>query len=257
MIAFLYSLSNVTLTILFCSVVALVFTAAPLLRARLFGDVSEAKAEIARTIMTAVTGFTGVVLAFSLVQAQGHLRDVEKNVEIEATQLRQLDRLLANYGGADVVPIRNLVRDYAWSIVSDEWPKLSEHSYSERTSELFRTLTESVLTLQPTSPRANAIYNDMVRTVDQLAESRQGRLGATDLGLPPIFWEVIGILMALLVVFAAFFERQRALSLGGLGVGLALLITLVFFFDQPFLGHAQATPEPIVKTLRVMHDRVS
>jgi len=120
MVAFLYSLSGLTLTILFCSIVALVFTGAPLLRAWLFGDVSEARAEIARTVMTAVTGFTGVVLAFSLVQAQGNLREVEKNVGIEAAQLRQLDRLLANYGDANLAPIRDLVRDYVRSVVLDE-----------------------------------------------------------------------------------------------------------------------------------------
>jgi hypothetical protein len=63
--------------------------------------------------------------------------------------------------------------------------------------------------------------------------------------------------MALLVGFAAFVEPQRGrvLSLGGLGAGLALLITLVFIFDQPFLGNVSATPEPIVRALQIMHAR--
>ena len=42
MIAFLYSLSDLSVAILFGSGVALVFAIAPLLRVRLFGHVSEA-----------------------------------------------------------------------------------------------------------------------------------------------------------------------------------------------------------------------
>ena len=41
MVVFLYSLSDLNLTILFTAVAALAFTAAPLLRVRLFGHVSE------------------------------------------------------------------------------------------------------------------------------------------------------------------------------------------------------------------------
>ena len=88
------------------------------------------------------------------------------------------------------------------------------------------------------------IYSDLVRIADQLAESRQERLEATDLGLPPIFWGAIGFLMVLLVIYAAFVEPRRAISLGGVGAGLALLISLVFIFDQPFLGQVSATPAP-------------
>jgi hypothetical protein len=256
MIAFLYSLSDLSVAAVFCSVTALIFAGAPLLRARLF-EVSEARSEIARTTMTAITGFTGVVLAFSLAQAQGNLRDVQKSVDIEATQLDQLDRLLASYGDANVAAIRDTVRVYIESVVADEWPKLSEHSRSEHTGELFRTLTQQILAIQPVSGRGSVIYGDLVRTVDLLAASREDRLDATDLGLPSIFWEAIGVLMALLVAFAAFAERERALALGGLGAGLALLLTLVFIFDQPFLGHMSATPEPMTKALHVMVDWAS
>ena len=127
MIAFLYSLSDLAVAILFGSGVALLFAVAPLLRVRLLGHVSEANSEIARTTMTTITGFTGVVLAFSLVQAQGNLRSVEKTVANEALQLNQMDRLLTDYGDTKLAAIREAVRAYAESVVADEWPQLSEH----------------------------------------------------------------------------------------------------------------------------------
>jgi hypothetical protein len=170
-----------------------------------------------------------------------------------------MDRLLIGYGNAKVAAIRETVHAYGESIVTDEWPKLSENSSSQRTADLFHTLSQAILAIQPTPGRENVIYSDLVKITDQLAESRENRLAETDLGLPPIFWQVIVFLMVLLVGFAAFVEphRGRAMSLGGLGIGLALLITLVFIFDQPFLGDVSVTPDPIKKVLHVMRARTS
>jgi hypothetical protein len=255
MIAFLYSLPDLGVAILFGVALALVFAMAPMLRLRLFGHVSDANSEIARTTITAITGFTGLVLAFSLVQAQGNLRIVQQTVSAEAMQLEQMDRLLAHYGDAKVAAIREAVLAYAESIVADEWPMLSEHSSSQRTADLFGALSRRILDIQPTPGRENVIYADLVKIADQLAESREDRVNATDLGLPPVFWEAIAFLTVLLAAFAAFVEprRARAMSLGGLGAALALLIALVFIFDQPFLGDVSVTPGPIVRALTAMH----
>jgi hypothetical protein len=249
MISFLYNLPDLDVAILLGFLVALAFVAAPLLRARLFGHVSEANAEIARTTMTTITGFTGVVLAFSLVQAQGNLRNTEKTVASEALQLNQMDRLLTSYGDAKVAAIREAVHAYAESVVADEWPKLSEHGSSQRTADLLHTLSKLILAIQPTPGRENVIYADLVKITDQLVESREDRLTAADLGLPPIFWEVIAFLLVLLVGFAAFVEPQRgrAISLGGLGIGLALLINLGLHLRSALpwghVGHAGANRE--------------
>jgi hypothetical protein len=259
MIAFLYSLPDLGVAILFGCTAAALFVAAPLLRLAVFGPVSDANSEIARATLVTITGFTGAVLAFSLVQAQGNLRSVEKTVSSEATQLNQLDRLLIRYGDPKVAAIREPLRIYAESLVKDEWPELTRHSSSQRSAELFGALSQSILAVQPSPGRESVIFADMVKITDQLAESRQDRLNETDLGLPPIFWEVIGSLMLLLVGFAAFVEPQRGrtMSLGGLGAGLALLVTLVFIFDQPFLGTVSVTPDAIIKAIAEMRARIS
>ena len=257
MIVFLYSLSDLSVAIAFGSIFALVFIATPLIRARLFGPVNMASSENARATVTAITGFTGALLAFSLVQAQGNLRSVEKTVASEAMQINQLDRLLMSYGDVTVGSFRETVRAYVESIVSEEWPKLSQHGSSRRTADLFRALALEILTIRPASARETVIYGDLVKIVDQLAESRQERLTATDLALPPIYWQVIGSLVVLIVAFSAFVEPHRAISLGGLGAGLALLIALVFIFDQPFLGDVSVTPAALVHVLQVMDARTS
>lgn len=209
MITFLYSLSDLAIAALFSLMVALVFMASPLLRHKLFGEVSDSVSDFVRATMTPITGFTGVVLAFSLVQAQGNLRNVQKTVNMEALQLNQLDRLAISYG-PDLTAVRQTARDYAQSVVSDEWPRLGKHSYSPRATELFRMLSQWVLSIQPTVARENVIYGDLVRMTDQLAESREERLASSNVALPPIFWEVIGSLTILLIIFAGFVNARHA-----------------------------------------------
>jgi len=259
MIAFLYSLPDLGLAALFTPVIALGFVVAPLMRCCLFGQVSKAHSEIVRTTMMTVTGFTGLVLAFSLVQAQGNLRLAQQTVTGEALQLNQMDRLLVRYGNDQVSAIRKAVDVYGESIVVDEWPRLSKHDSSQRTATLFRALSQQIVAIEPAPGRETVIYAELVKLTEQLASSRDDRLTATDLALPPIFWEVIGLMTVLLTGFAAFTEPTPGNigALGGLGAGLGLLITLVFIFDQPFLGYASVTPEPIAKALVVMQARTN
>ena len=255
MITFLYSLSDLAIAGLFSLMVALVFMTSPLLRHKLFGEVSDSVSDFARATMTPITGFTGVVLAFSLVQAQGNLRSVQKTVNMEALQLNQLDRLAISYG-PDLTAVRQTARDYAQSVVSDEWPRLRQHSYSPR-DRSYSACSQRVLSIQPTVARENIIYGDLVRMTDQLAESREERLASSDLALPPIFWDVIGSLTILLIIFAGFVNARHAMSLGGLGAGVALLISLVFIFDQPFLGDLSVKPTAIVNVIQIMNARAS
>src|ERR1700761_6495110 len=117
MVVLLYRLSDIGIVALFGSIIATTFVTAPLLRHRLIGDVNDSISDVVRASMTPIIGFTGVVLAFSLVQAQGNLRNTQTTVALEAEQLDQLDRLLANYG-TDLSAVRQSARDYVQSVIS-------------------------------------------------------------------------------------------------------------------------------------------
>ena len=56
----------------------------------------------------------------------GRSGSIERMWRAEAMQLDQMDRLLTSYGDANVAATREALHAYAQSIVSDEWPKLSE-----------------------------------------------------------------------------------------------------------------------------------
>lgn len=264
----LYSLPDVGIALLFGTVGACLLAGLPFLREKLLriqvpgGDESE----FANKALNGVIGFTGVVLAFSLVQAHNNLRNLEAQVGTEAHNLAQLDRLLVRYGDPELFSstsyatdaMRVSLREYADSIVRDEWPELSKGRPSERTRALFRPISRGILAINPPPGRQSLIYAEMLKKADEIAADRKARVvAATKLELPWIFWETIVALLVVLLLLAALSEATfvRAVALGGQGFGLALLVALVFIYDEPFKGQSSVSPEPIVTVVAEMQTR--
>src|SRR5258708_7724337 len=257
----LYNLPDIGIALLFGIVGACLLAGVPFLREKLLriqvpGDHSEA----AHNALGVVIGFTGVVLAFSLVEAHGNLRNLEAQVGTEGHNLAQMDRLILRYGDPANDAIRASLRDYANSIVTDEWPELRKGRQSERTTALFQPISRNILAIDPTPGRQSLIYAEMLKKVDEIAADRKARVvAATKLELPSIFWEAIIALLVIVLLLAAFSESTfgRAGALAGQGFGLALLVALVFIFDGPFKGQTTVSPEPIVKIVAEMQARSS
>jgi hypothetical protein len=247
----LYNLSNIGIALLFGVVGATLLAGVPFLREKLLRIQLQADhSEAAGNALAVVIGFTGAVLAFSLVQAQLNLRNLETQVGTEAHNLAQMDRLLLAYGDPENGAVRAALRDYANSIVTDEWPELRKGKPSERTTSLFSALSRSITAIEPMQRRESAIYGEMLTKIDALAAAREARsVAAATIRLPSIFWETIAFLLVILLLLATFSEATfgRAVALAGEGFGLALLVALVFIFDQPFKGQTSISPHPIVK----------
>ena len=89
MINWLYTLPNVGIAMLFGFVGAVSFAATPFLREKLWRNKMRSDhSDAASSAFSVVIGFTGLVLAFSLIQAQGNLRNAEMQVSAEAHDLR-------------------------------------------------------------------------------------------------------------------------------------------------------------------------
>jgi hypothetical protein len=125
---------------------------------------------------------------------------------------------------------------------------------------LFRPISRSILAIDPTPGRQSLIYAEMLKKVDEIGADRKARVvAATKLELPSIFWEAIIALLVIVLLLAAFSESTfgRAVALGGQGFGLALLVALVFIWDEPFKGQTSVSPDPIIKVIAEMQARTS
>jgi hypothetical protein len=253
----LYSLGEIGVIALFGAVTAACFVAAPYMGRKLGWTVpNKDRADyIIRAQATLIT-VTGMVLAFSLVQAQGSLRRTEELVVKEASTLNILDRLLVRYGdqGAELRP---LLRAYTTSIIEDEWPALRHGQRSTATSVKLTPLSRTVFQLDPQTARQVTIYGEMIKSIDEMADEREQRVSAANLRLHAEFWLVAFLLGLILVALSTVIEAvaHHTVSIAAQGLALALLAALVFCSDRPFKGNISVAPTPIVKVLAIMKAR--
>jgi hypothetical protein len=258
----LYKLPNSFIVLLFGVIGAALFLGVLFLRVKLWRiQVQSDDAKAAHDALTVVIGFVGLILAFSLVQEQSNVRNLEQQVGTEANNLDQLDRLIVRFGTPGDETLRISLREYANSIVKDEWLDLRKGRGSGRTTRQFRELSQDIYAIDPTPGRQSLIYGEMLKKVDELTLARESRLvAAANIRLAPIFWETILFLLLILLVLVSFsevtFSRGGALALACQGFAVTLLVALVFIFDRPF-KRGTLSPKPIIKAIAEMQNRSS
>jgi hypothetical protein len=218
------------------------------------------KDALALNIHNSVSTLLALIVAFSLVQAVSTYRQAEHIIRQEAVRINNLDRLLTRYGSPEATdPVRMALKEYAQSIVVDEWPEMDEGHHSAKTEALFKPVSKGVIEMKPSNPREISIYNEMLKLSDSLADSRNDRLDAAEFAIPNIFWLIIILMLFLKTVLSAFAERTMAadIVIGAQMVCFAALLCLTFSFDEPLKGDAGLKPLPIIDVIEIINKRTS
>jgi hypothetical protein len=253
MIAWLYTIPEILLEALAAALLAVLMTALPRIVRRVRSlAAGEAHTDFVLRIQGTLFTMTSLVLAFTLVQAEGNFRRVDALVSAEASQIDRLDRLLARYGDATASAIREHLRAYTRSIIDDDWPAMMRGGESETARQAFAPVSRGVLALNPLPGRQTEIYTEMLRTFDAVAESRDARVNAVSITLPTAYWIIVLFSAAMLMFVSSTMEvsRSRAIVLACQMAVLGGLIGFVFITDQPFLGQTGVDTSDYERALR-------
>lgn len=205
---------------------------------------------------SAVVSMLGVVLAFSLVQANNTLREFQSKVTKEAAAFEVLDRALLRIGKPGFAELRPGLAAYGQSLVTDEWPKLAGGGRSEMTDDLFNALTKGIHDLSPDDARQQTMYAELVKTLNELGVLREELLAGADpeiSGLPMFFWSTILGLIAVAFCLATFMipTLGRTVAVGASAAAIALLLAFVIIVDMPFEGDTSVSSTPLQKALLI------
>ena len=230
----------------------------PVLRRLLRFDVDKAVSDAAMDGVKTVTTFMVLILAFSLSLVMSQHRQVEEQVQREATLINQLDRGLLRTGPPELVALRPLLVEYARSVVIDEWPRMATASRSPITYDRFNTLSRGIRAVEVTTPRQQAQYADILRSLEGLSDMRDIRLLNSRLALPDLFWATIlgGCLLLLPICAMTATSLNSALLKLAMGGSVGMLMALVIVIDRPFSGQTQVTPTPIERAIMRNLERV-
>ena len=260
MIDWLYSFPDAVILAASAAVLAVAIILLPSLARRLpYLVPSNDNTEFVLRMQATLFTMTSLVLAFTLVEAEGNFRKVDALISTEASQINRLDRLLTRYGDASGASIRPHLLAYARSIVDDEWPAMLRGGGSEKTRLAFAPISRGVLDMDPQPGRQTTIYAEILRSLDTIAESRDARLNAVSVSLPASYWQVVVFAVLMLLFISSTMERTafRAYVLAAQMAVMGAFIGFVFIMDQPFKGQSAADSQPIARTIEIIQARNS
>jgi hypothetical protein len=218
---------------------------------------TEDSTRLGLSLFGSIITLSGLLIGFLLNQAQTNFREVQGLVSQEAGRINNLDRLLTRYGDPAIAPIRVELFAYMNSIVEDEWVLLETGEASNKTHMLWRGISRKIMSLEPGTNRQTAMYTDIIKKSEEVAESREARIEKASIRLPGLFWVVILICMFALMGVNTLFMHSDSFFLGLkiLPITLGALISLLVITDQPFKGQNSVKPDTFHKIIESIKTR--
>ena len=255
----LHDLSDLGILAIVLAAVVLLMTGAPHARARLFPRaLPKDFDDKAFEAFKAMVATTGLVLAFSLVQATSNLRQVETTVGRESVALATADRVLLRSGLAGSADARARLEAFGQSRVADEWPTMAHGLRAATTDAAYTEFSKAVRGLAPQDLRQQTMYAELLKAADDIAEFREMVLLDSDLALPDFFWVTTAGLMLCMFGIAALAAPApgRSVAIGATAAAVGLVLAFVIIADRPFRGETSVSPAPIQKALELNARRI-
>jgi hypothetical protein len=209
----------------------------------------------------AVVGlFYGVLLAFIVVSVWEDLHSTEASVRNEAKAAVDLHRLtfaLPEKGGEEV---RRVLTTYTEHVKRYEWPTMALGEPSDDVAADLVRLGQAIFKIQPHDERDLALFQQALRLLTVITDSRNERLDGADGSVPKLLWFVLIAGGAITLAYPAFFGATnlgaQILMTAALAMLVSLSLLLGLAFDYPFTGGEHISVAPFVKALQQMPDKL-
>jgi hypothetical protein len=214
----------------------------------------ESNIGVALAVLSALSTTTSLLLAFSAVSVWESYGTAEEAVVQEADTVGALARDLAIYDSAESREARRLLRQYAETVVTVEWPEMQRGKASGGVWASFDELFAAIGTIDPDTPRRLALLPEIWARANELLEHRRNRLFSSESEIPGTLWvvAVIGTVLTIVTTFVLPPTRFHLWMIGLLVLSLALVFWLIVAMDRPFAGQENVGPEPFGSAIENM-----
>jgi hypothetical protein len=210
-------------------------------------DLRSAHNDVAGFTIAIVGVIYAVLLAFIAVSAWESHGKVEEVVQIEANAVGNL--YVDSIGLPPEVrfPIWRDLRDYAGAVIDVEWPSQHQGRVNLAGWKPLIALNLMLASFKPSDGSTIALKSELIRTANDLFQSRRNRLVAAASGIPAVMWAITLSGGGLTIIFSFFFGmpdfRIHLAFTGILAVSLSLVIVLILALDRPFRGDLAISTE--------------
>lgn len=255
MLNWLHTLSNLQIGLFLLSTGLCITTLIPaLLRWRFKLEPTEPVAKGVEESFRIFTTINLLLLAFCLVRVQGDHRSAEDLAAREGTLMIKASKAMVTMGTDEATKLRELLKSYASSVDTVEWPLLAEQQRSPETETQLRSLLLASKQLQGVTQAQELARVEINSTIVQLSDLREARISVSKLRLPAFLWAAVSSSLIFLMFFGWFQAPLLKMLywVGGVTAGVALLMTLLISLESPFNGENRVSSEPIRNAIDLM-----
>lgn len=188
-----------------------------------------------------------LMLGFVVVNEWEGLVGTKNNTFTEANEVAALfwtaRALPASTGRA----LEATTRDYATVVIDTEWPLMAADESSPAATNLVYRMRDEINALPTTTLREQALYEQALDHVTNLAAARRDRIDESGEQVPPILWVVLIVGAVLTVGYSFLFGLAKfwshVLIAAPLGVMVVLSLVVIAQLSHPF-GDGMVTVGP-------------
>ena len=204
--------------------------------------------EVAGVAYAVLGSLYGVILAFVLVMSWERFESIRRTIELEADAVGNLRRHAPAYQPNDAAALQKAVLRYVESVATDEWPAMADGRKSEETWTRYTELWNVLLAVNPANDKQNALWQDSLDQMDELAGARRERLLFSGAEIPSMVWGFLVTFGIVTVGFTYFFGMRsavaQALITAALAATIASTLTLILETQTPFSGALRLSAHP-------------
>lgn len=191
--------------------------------------------------------YFGILLGLLSLAAYENFNKAETQVTQEAASMSGLYRVFSGYPEPARGELRQLLREYARSVISDDWPAQRRGETPRGGTELVTKIQTSLYAFEPKTAGQELLHGQALSSFNDLRDFRRLRLYAVNSGIPELLWYVvlIGAITSMVLFWMLDMKFLPHLLLGGISnFFLATLIAFVVAMDNPFLGEVSISSSP-------------
>lgn len=196
----------------------------------------------------------GLFVAFTAAQVWSDNDRASVAVSREASALRAVLVLAANFPGEPETRLRNLIREDVQETATIEWPMMAHRTAPLNTTPRpLRDALQIVLSLPTTSPGQQTAQREITSSIESALDARRQRIIVSHTEVNLVKWSCL-YLQALCALLAIAFVHcdDRLSSLVAMGLfatGVSASVLLIAAHDRPFVGQIAVTPEPLLQII--------
>lgn len=196
----------------------------------------------------------GLFVAFTAAQVWSDNDHASAAVDREASALKTVVLLAANFPGDPETRLRALIHRHIEDSATKDWPAMARGAADLRmTPQPLADALQFTLALKPDSPGGVTAQRDMASALQSALDARRQRILVSRSEVNAVKWICLYLqaFVALLAIALVHSDNRLAsgLSMGLFATGVAASVLLIAAHDRPFIGQVSVSPEPLLQVL--------